>query len=257
MRTRSHASLDGGAGRKRGTAEGAGSVSASPMPRVLSPAPDQMTGATQYNLQGMPPPLPGCVWGLPMLPPPVPGLVGNPMRAPGGHMMSGPSPQQRVGWQPMEASMPGMRAMPAGSVSTCMAQPPQLPPFRSCPSESPATDALTGAPAAAASAATWSHDLAETAMAGMEWDDVGMLDFDAAGDNAGLHQFSEELLGEDDDDVDGGASGSGGAAAAPAAGKPAAEPAVDLAADALSWMDEDYLLDETLGTSAVCLDMMG
>ena len=211
-----------------------------------------------------------------MLPPPVPGLVGGPMMGAGGHMMPGMHPATaRMPWQPpMDGSMPGLCPMPTGSVSTCMGQ-PSMPMFNSCPSESPGTDVLAPpVPKATTSGATFSHDFTtETAMAGMQWDDVGMLDFDdgaAGADAVGLHKFNEELLSEDDAAAVDGTADAADAAAAPDIAAGDAEPAKAAAAaiaagggaddatgDAFTWMDEELLLDDALDNSAVCLDMMG
>lgn len=76
---------------------------------VQYPSPSSM----QYCMQGMPAPLPGCVWGLPMLPPPVPGLMGSPMPWPSAAPMA---PYM----QPMAASHPSQwypKPAPTGSVS--------------------------------------------------------------------------------------------------------------------------------------------
>ena len=313
MRTRSSASLDGLPPNQKSGRDARGT--SPPTARVLSPAPEQTGGATQYNLQvrarrdrtsfpscaaavlckpchlgsalhdvrpsfgsltacatpqGMPPPLPGCVWGLPMLPPPVPGLGGNaPMMMPMATPVSAstsqfyqPSNAMSAQW-PQENSGCGsaVRTAPAGSLSTCMGQPPAggaaarvftAPSGQRCTQQEP--------PVKGGSVNTWSQEPDETAMGGMSWNDVDMLPFDddADGDDA-LHQFSAELLADAPDT--GGARG-GGDGAEGVKGLVRGLPsdlnlaAADVGTDTLSWMDDTYLLDDGLGEKGAFLDMI-
>jgi hypothetical protein len=178
----------------------------------------------------------------------------------------------RVPWphaQP-RACMPSACSAPDGSASTCMGQ-PTMRQFSPCHVDSSVANTVANKASSeafakpAASVGTWSTDPAETAMPGMHWDDVDMLQFAAEEEGDALHHFSEELLGEDDMAGTGGipeAEVPAGKEGAEATGKGAASVRELVGEEmgggcALSWMDDDeYLLDDGLGSNGVCLGMM-
>jgi hypothetical protein len=227
------------------------------------------------RLQGMPPPLSGCVWGLPMLPPPLPGFGGASMIVPA----SAPAPGQSflqagsMQWQAGATGAPAMHAAPTGSISmsTCMDQPAGVRMF-TAPAPGAATRAdgkgtAGGEHSKGLSATTWSHEPAETGIAGMAWHDVDMLDFDDDGNadrDDALHRFGAELLAGDPGAASGefGAAAPGGPEAAVGgvprvASKGALAEDGGMGGDALSWIEESYLIDDGLGEKGgAFLDMM-
>lgn len=204
-----------------------------------------MPHARSCCLQGMPPPLPGCVWGLPMLPPPVPGLMAAPMMMPASGVM-GPQPYTQVG--PHWGAHGGMAA------AAPHAGPFVPPPTHASPHPTPAATPPVPAKGAAASFCTWSHDAAstETGMATAPWADLASLPFDGTDDVDGaLRQFSADLLNDDSADVVGeavGGDGGDGGGLKDIVGE-------KLPGDALEWMDEGFMMDDNLD-KGVYLDIM-
>lgn len=179
-------------------------------------------GVTVKGLQGMPPPLPGCVWGLPMLPPPVPGLMGAPMMtAPHSMMMPGSHPEA-CGHMPWPAqSMAGPMQTMGHSVTACASSAPHdmqrtlsapvvgtsvaVPAASAAgsggsvpvPNTSQQTPVPAVTPKASGSMATWSHDAsAATHLGDLAWADVDVDVFGLGGNDSDLHEFSDSLLQE-------------------------------------------------------------
>lgn len=188
----------------------------------------------------MPPPLPGCVWGLPMLPPPVPGLMAAPMMMPASGVM-GPQPYAQMA--------------PHWGAPTPFGGPVAPAPSHHAPAPAPPVAAPAPAKGTAASFATWSHDAAstETGLATAPWAELGSLPFDGADDVDGaLRQFSADLLNDGSADVAGTATGDDGDDDAAGLKDIVGE---KLPGDALEWMDEGFLMDDTLDKGAY-LDIM-
>ena len=236
--------------------------------------------AALFLLQGMPPPLPGCVWGLPMLPPPMPGFGSNAMMMPATAMVPSRSFSQPASNMPWPQDASTGTTMHGGA----MRGQPWLQGSAPLPGATFAAPAgVPNANAAAAvkgvSSATWSQEPATTGFDNMQWHDVDMLAFDDGADEEALHRFGEELLAVDDDaaavatgisfadsaTVPGGKIGggvAGGAASVGAGGGDKSGFGDDdvgdgLGGDTLSWMEDTYLLDEGLGDkSGLYLEMM-
>lgn len=215
---------------------------------------DEMLGGDGVRMQGMPAPLPGCVWGLPMLPPMVPGMT-PPMAMPPQPQMMMPAQQAQMQWaQPppygsmMYGGQPmlnGMAYPPAVGSSAAGVPAPAagaacIPaPAAPCGSAT-GSDAVMSSPVAAAagkpkggslSAATWSRGdvSAATHLHKVDWDahEDGIVD-DVFGLGTGgddLHDFSDSLLQADGD---GCSVGKGGGAAGE---------------EGLSWMHDECLMD--------------
>lgn len=203
-------------------------------------------------LQGMPAPLPGCVWGLPMLPPMVPGMMPpmlppqQPMMMPAqpAHMQWAPPLQyggMPCGAPPMPVGMPPAVGSSAAGVPAPAMVAARIPaPAAPCGSAT-GSDVVMSSPVAAAggkpkggaaSAATWSRGDASAAthLHKVDWDthEDGITD-DVFGFGAGaddLHDFSDSLLQADGD---GCSVGKGGGATAE---------------EGLSWMHDECLMDD-------------
>lgn len=214
-------------------------------------------------LQGMPAPLPGCVWGLPMLPPIVPGMMPTMGMPPQPQMMMSqqqahmpwvsPSPAYSAmlnGASPVVGSVAAAQVagssaagIPAPVASGAAVQAPAAPcgsatgsdVVMSSPPVGPAKAgaAVAGAPTGAASAGTtpWSRGDASTATAlnKVDWEaaEDGIVDdvFGLGASADDLHDFSDSLLQADGD----GCSGGKGATAVE---------------DGLSWMQDECLMDD-------------
>jgi hypothetical protein len=226
---------------------------AAPLPRALTPVPTRAGAPPQYSLHGMPPPLPGCVWGLPMLPPPVPGLMGPPMIMPVSGMMAGAAMGPAVnGWGScMPAPVP---AAPARALKGSKFAPPLVP----CPTAA----ALPKANGCSNSLCTWSHDATstETGLRDAPWADLEELPFEEEqdeDDDAGMfHHISADLLHEDDMDVIVEDHEGSGQRDKPAMKELIADNLAEkLSAEALEWMDDELMLGAPLDKDA-CLDIL-
>eukprot|EP00892_Ulva_mutabilis_P012543 jgi/Ulvmu1/9661/UM054_0093.1 len=212
--------------------------------------PAQQQSTFLYNPQGMPAPLPGCVWGLPMLPPPVPGFMPPAMMPPQPQMMMPPH-QMAMPWgaqPPHSGMMPGMPMAPVAGGSAAAPGVPSpatasgcIPaPAAPCASAS-GSDVVMSSPRArnkpakdgTVSVGTWSRGDASAAthLHPSPWDAEGedvvvedVFGLGAGGDE--LHDFSDSLLQAD---AEGRVSGKADSAAAD---------------EGLSWIQDKYLMDD-------------